>query len=118
MRAGRRVTGGPCARAGAWWGTMRAGRARWGHHGAVTEYNGPVVDSHHHVWDLTVRDQPYLRQAGYPQLLRAFGAHDLAPLARAAGVSQTVVVQTVNEPAETPELMALAPARGPVARAG
>jgi L-fuconolactonase len=87
------------------------------HHGAVTEYSGPVVDSHHHVWDLTVRDQPFLRQAGYPELMRAFDVDDLLPLAIAAGVSQTVVVQTVNEPTETPELMTLAAAGGIVAGA-
>lgn len=39
---------------------------------------------------------------------------DLAPLAAASGVAATVVVQTVAEPWETPELLALAAGPGPV----
>jgi L-fuconolactonase len=83
----------------------------------VTDDSGELVDSHQHVWDLTVRDQPWLRQAGYPALLRDFSADDLLPLAHAAGVTATVVVQTVVDPAETPELMALAAEGGLVAGA-
>lgn len=69
-----------------------------------------VVDTHQHFWDLTAHDQPWLRQAGYPQLLRTFGPGDLRPLARAAGVSATVVVQTLVDPVETPELLEIAAA--------
>jgi L-fuconolactonase len=74
-----------------------------------------VVDTHQHFWDLTAHDQPWLRQAGYPQLLRNFGPGDLRPLARAAGVSATVVVQTLIHPAETPELLEIAAAEDLVA---
>jgi L-fuconolactonase len=71
-----------------------------------------MLDSHHHLWDLSVRDQPWLHSsAGLAPLLRNFGTQDLAPLATAAGVSQTVVVQTVTEPGETPELLAAAAAQ-------
>jgi L-fuconolactonase len=71
-----------------------------------------MLDSHHHLWDLSVRDQPWLHSsAGLAPLLRNFGTQDLAPLAAAAGVSQTVVVQTVTEPGETPELLAAAAAQ-------
>jgi L-fuconolactonase len=77
---------------------------------------GPeVVDSHHHVWDLAVRPQPWLDQPGLEPLRRAFGEAELLPQARAAGVSASVVVQTVLEPAETPELLALAAASDLVA---
>jgi L-fucono-1,5-lactonase len=69
-----------------------------------------VVDTHQHFWDLTAHDQPWLRQAGYPQLLRDFGPDDLRPLARAGGVAATVVVQTLIDPAETPELLEIAAA--------
>jgi L-fuconolactonase len=42
--------------------------------------------------------------------LRNYSEADLRPLASAAGVTATVVVQTVTDPAETPELLALAAA--------
>lgn len=74
-----------------------------------------LVDSHQHVWDLSVRDQPWLRQAGNEPLLRDYTEADLRPLAAAAGVTATVVVQTVIEPGETPELLALAAASDLVA---
>ncbi|GGQ20178.1 amidohydrolase family protein [Streptomyces roseolilacinus] len=67
-----------------------------------------LVDAHHHVWDLAVRDQPWLDGPGTAPLRRAFAADDLAPAARAAGVRTSVVVQTVTGPGETPELLALA----------
>ncbi|MDR0341727.1 MAG: amidohydrolase family protein [Nocardiopsaceae bacterium] len=74
-----------------------------------------VVDSHHHVWDLAVRPQPWLDQPGLEPLRRAFTEPDLLPQARAAGVTASVVVQTVVEPAETPELLSLAAGSGLVA---
>ncbi|KJY30532.1 amidohydrolase family protein [Streptomyces sp. NRRL S-495] len=64
-----------------------------------------IVDAHHHVWDLTARPQPWTD--GTP-LARSFSLDDLEPEARAAGVTATVVVQTVCVPEETPELLALA----------
>jgi L-fuconolactonase len=70
-----------------------------------------VLDSHHHLWDLSVRDQPWLQSAAeLAPLLRNFSTRDLAPLAAAAGVTGTVVIQTVTEPGETPELLAVAAA--------
>jgi L-fuconolactonase len=76
----------------------------------------PILDSHHHVWDLSVRDQPWL--ACHPDLAplrRNFSVADLRPLAAAANVTATVVIQTVTEPGETPELLALAAAEPLVA---
>jgi L-fuconolactonase len=76
----------------------------------------PVVDSHQHFWDLSAHDQPWLRSdPGLSPLLRNFTLADLAPLAAAGGVTATVVVQTVTEPWETPELLALAAGPGLVA---
>src|SRR5215469_7187139 len=74
-----------------------------------------LVDSHQHFWDLSVRDQPWLRLPGNEPLLRDYAEADLRPLAEAAGVTSTVVVQTVIEPGETPELLALAAASDLVA---
>ncbi|MFC7907271.1 amidohydrolase family protein [Streptomyces nigra] len=67
-----------------------------------------IVDAHHHVWDLSVRDQDWIIGPELKPLRRDFGLDDLLPEARATGVGRTVVVQTVTVPEETPELLALA----------
>ncbi|WP_405940020.1 amidohydrolase family protein [Streptomyces sp. NBC_00726] len=67
-----------------------------------------VVDAHHHVWDLAVRDQGWITGEALAPLRRDFTLADLEPEARAAGVSATVLVQTVTVAGETPELLALA----------
>ncbi|MFF1407084.1 amidohydrolase family protein [Streptomyces sp. NPDC058294] len=67
-----------------------------------------TVDAHHHVWDLSVRDQDWLHGPGLRPLRRNFGVADLEPEARSAGVDRTVLVQTVTVPEETPELLVLA----------
>ena len=68
-----------------------------------------IVDAHHHVWDLAVRPQPFLdTAAALAPLRRNFLLPELAPQANAMGVTETVVVQTVTEPAETIELLTLA----------
>jgi L-fuconolactonase len=75
----------------------------------------PVIDSHHHLWDLSVRrpswldeEQVWADSAEMARLRRSFTLADLEPQAQAAGVTATVVVQTEIGPAETPELLALA----------
>ncbi|MFG1664800.1 amidohydrolase family protein [Streptomyces sp. Y7] len=67
-----------------------------------------VVDAHHHVWDLSVRDQDWITGPELRPLRRNFTVGDLAPEARAAGVGRTVLVQTITVPEETPEFLALA----------
>ncbi|TRO67828.1 amidohydrolase [Streptomyces sp. IB201691-2A2] len=74
---------------------------------AVTERTG-VVDAHHHVWDLSVRDQDWITGPELAPLRRNFTVEDLEPQARAVGVSRTVLVQTVTVADETPEFLALA----------
>ncbi|MFJ1796087.1 amidohydrolase family protein [Kitasatospora griseola] len=70
---------------------------------------GPqIIDAHHHVWDLSVRPQPWITGEALAPLARSFTAADLAPEAAEVGVVATVVVQTVCVPEETPELLALA----------
>ena len=71
------------------------------------------VDAHHHLWDLSAHDQPWL--ASHPELaplLRNFTVADLAAEAAAQDVTATVLVQTVSEPWETPEMLALAATGG------
>jgi L-fuconolactonase len=64
------------------------------------------IDAHHHLWDLSVRPQPWTD--GLPVLRRSFGLDDLLPSLRRHAIDGTVLVQTVVEAAETPEMLALA----------
>ncbi len=73
----------------------------------MTGPNG-IVDAHQHVWDLAAHAQPWLELPGNEPLLRNYSEADLRPLAAAAGVTATVVVQTITEASETPELLAIA----------
>lgn len=68
----------------------------------------PRIDAHHHVWDLGIRDQPWIAGPSMAAIRRDFGVDDLRPAARAAGVSGTVVVQTASVTEETLELLELA----------
>ncbi|MFE0786381.1 amidohydrolase family protein [Streptomyces mutabilis] len=72
------------------------------------------IDAHHHLWDLAARDQRWTRAPGLAPLRRSFVLADLETETRAAGVTATVLVETVNIADETPELLALAEAGGPV----
>ncbi|MFH8769576.1 MULTISPECIES: amidohydrolase family protein [unclassified Streptomyces] len=67
-----------------------------------------TVDAHHHVWDLSVRDQDWIQGPGLQPLRRNFTLADLETEALAAGVDRTVLVQTITVPEETPEFLALA----------
>lgn len=66
------------------------------------------IDAHHHVWDLSVRDQDWITGPELAPLRRNFGIEDVEPEARAAGVTGTVLVQTIAVAEETPEFLALA----------
>jgi L-fuconolactonase len=65
-----------------------------------------ITDAHHHVWDLGVRDQDWITGQDLAPIRRDFLLDDYP--GQAAGVTATVVVQTVTVAAETPELLALA----------
>ncbi|NGN62988.1 amidohydrolase family protein [Streptomyces sp. A7024] len=73
------------------------------------------VDAHHHLWDLSIRHQPWLDAPALAPIRRSYGPDDLAPLLRATGVGRTVLVQTQPAPEETAELLAHAAAPGPIA---
>lgn len=71
----------------------------------------PITDAHHHLWDLSARPQPFLHSdEALAPLRRSFAIAELEPQAAAAGVTSSVVIQTVTEPGETAELLALAAA--------
>jgi L-fuconolactonase len=67
-----------------------------------------VIDAHHHLWDLSVRDQDWISGADLAPLRRDFLPADFEREAARAGVTGSVVVQTVSDPQETPELLAIA----------
>jgi L-fuconolactonase len=64
-----------------------------------------IVDAHHHLWDLGVRDQDWITGAALAPLRRDFLLGDYQALAAQNGVGASVVVQTVTVPGETPELL-------------
>ncbi|MFB6723624.1 amidohydrolase family protein [Kribbella sp. NPDC056345] len=66
------------------------------------------VDAHHHVWDLSIRDQTWMVGPDFEPIRRNFSAEDLAPLAAAADITATVLVQTVGVLAETGEFLEVA----------
>lgn len=72
-----------------------------------------MIDAHHHVWDLSVRDQDWITGPELAPLRRNFGIEDLP--AAASGVAATVLVQTIAVPEETPEFLALAEAHDLIA---
>ncbi|MFF5922521.1 amidohydrolase family protein [Streptomyces flavochromogenes] len=76
---------------------------------AVSTPRGPlVVDAHHHLWDLSVRDQDWITGPALAPLRRTFTQRELRAETAAAGVTATVLVQTVTVADETPEMLATA----------
>jgi L-fuconolactonase len=74
----------------------------------VTARSRDRVDAHHHLWDLDVRDMPWIVGEAMAPIRRTFGLDDLSPLARSAGITRTVLVQTVSDTEETRDFLAVA----------
>ncbi|WP_411144158.1 amidohydrolase family protein [Streptomyces sp. x-80] len=72
------------------------------------------IDAHHHLWDLTRRDQPWLDGAWAAPIRRSYALPDLAPHLAAHAVDGTVLVQSSASYAETADLLAVAAGDGPV----
>lgn len=66
------------------------------------------IDSHHHVWDLSVREQDWMVGDALNPIKRNFLISDLKNAIAGCGVTNTIVVQTVTNYDETPELLELA----------
>ena len=66
------------------------------------------IDSHHHIWDLAVRDQDWITGEELQPIRRNFLMADLREAISGSGIDKTVLVQTVTDYAETPELLAVA----------
>jgi L-fuconolactonase len=65
------------------------------------------VDAHQHFWRVADQDQPW-RSSHHGAIARDFLPEDLTPSAAEVGVSRTVLVQSVDEPAENDRLAAFA----------
>jgi L-fuconolactonase len=66
-----------------------------------------IVDSHHHFWDPSRRDYPWMGDE-LASIRRPFGPEDLRPLLSANRVDRTLVVQTISSVDETSEFLATA----------
>lgn len=71
-----------------------------------------MIDAHHHLWDLQVREQPWLDE--FPILQRSFAIGELSAQLQSNKVDGSIVVQTVPDQGETEELLALASADNPI----
>jgi len=67
-----------------------------------------MIDAHHHLWDPSRRDYPWMTGAALDPIRRPYTVDDLRSVTKAAGVHATVLVQTVSSEEETREFLATA----------
>ena len=72
-----------------------------------------IVDAHHHLWVRARHPQPWINAATMAAIDADFTVADLDPAGPAAGVTQTVVVQSISSEAETVDLLRLAHTTAP-----
>ncbi len=70
------------------------------------------VDAHHHLWDPAHRQYPWMAGPAFEPIRRRYDLTDLRAETDAAGISATVLVQTVSDAAETEQFLAEAIASG------
>jgi L-fuconolactonase len=58
-----------------------------------------TIDAHQHFWQTALQDQPW-RQQSHTQLERDFEQADLTPELDSTGIDTTILMQSVDEPAE------------------
>ncbi len=71
-----------------------------------------MIDAHHHLWDLSRADYPWMAGDALAPIRRTFTVHDLEADLDANGVDATVVVQARSDTAETADLLRIG---GPIA---
>ncbi|WP_433652004.1 amidohydrolase family protein [Micromonospora zamorensis] len=76
--------------------------------GAGVPGQAGIVDAHHHLWARARHPQPWIDPVTMAAIDADFEPADLAPVARAVGVTATVVVQSIASEAETVDLLAVA----------
>ncbi len=102
----------PWAQEGDWWAPMdrvydmNETLRRTGGDPRPMQTPGPVLDSHHHLWQVARGDYAWMS----PDLpiARDFMPDELAPLLRQAGVRRTILVQAADTEAETDFLLEIA----------
>ncbi len=67
-----------------------------------------IVDAHHHFWDPSRREYPWMQGDELRVIRQRFGPDDLRPLLEDNGVDKTILVQTVSSVDETREFLDLA----------
>ncbi|MFG2289029.1 amidohydrolase family protein [Streptomyces sp. NPDC048595] len=73
------------------------------------------IDAHHHLWDLTRREQPWMDGPWADPIRRSYALGDLTPHLTGHGVGGTILVQSSSSYEETAELLAIGAEQGPVA---
>ena len=73
------------------------------------------IDSHHHVWDLSVREQDWMVGDAVAPISRTFTMEDMDPVLEESHIDYTVIVQTVAVMEETPEFLDIAQSHPKVA---
>jgi len=58
-----------------------------------------IIDAHQHFWKTSLQEQPW-REKSHTQLEHDFEPDDLTPELNSAGVDATILMQSVDEPAE------------------
>jgi L-fuconolactonase len=66
------------------------------------------IDSHHHLWDLSVRPQEWMVGEGMEPVKRNFDTDDLRSAIAGTGIERTILVHATTTFEETYELLALA----------
>lgn len=69
-----------------------------------------IVDAHHHFWDPTRRDYPWMAGDAFTPIRKPFGPGELRPLLEDNGVDKTILVQTLPSLEETREFLETAAA--------
>ncbi|MEC3973669.1 amidohydrolase family protein [Amycolatopsis sp. H20-H5] len=64
-----------------------------------------MIDAHHHLWDPSRRDYPWMAGAALDPIRHPYTVDDLRAVTRLAGVRSTVLVQTVPAEEETVEFL-------------
>ncbi|MEV4054014.1 amidohydrolase family protein [Amycolatopsis sp. NPDC049688] len=74
-----------------------------------------MIDAHHHLWDPSRREYPWMAGDALDPIRRPYTVDDLRAVTKAAGVHATVLVQTVSSAEETEEFLATAAAEPVIA---
>jgi L-fuconolactonase len=74
-----------------------------------------MIDAHHHLWDPSRREYPWMAGTAMDPIRRPYTVDDLRAVTKAAGVHATVLVQTVSSEEETAEFLATAAAEPVIA---